>query len=220
MRNGRAIEYDLWSLTRLRDVRLPLVNGAAAMDGHLYVTSGGNLLDIASRGEPRMLRVVGAGAGVGAIAADSDRSRLLILDYGFPSHVWVYRPGQSVAMRSRARLPVGKGSIAVVGGGIWIGGFTSGSATLWRLDPASERAVDVSPLAAELHPGAVIVAAGQHVFWVRSGGGGDDLWCVSAATGREAQHWTVSGAVASTAGIAVIGTDSGAAALPLVGCAG
>jgi hypothetical protein len=80
--------------------------------------------------------------------------------------------------------------------------------------------VQESPLRGELGPGAVVVASGQAVFWVRNGASGDDLWCVDASSGRPVHHWVTPGVVASTAGAAVVATSSGAAPLFLRGCAG
>lgn len=140
---GPVIEYDAFTLARIRDLHLPEIGSGAAFGRQVYVTSGTQLIDI-----------------------------------------------------------------------------PPGAAALLHVSGAPPTPVDVSPLEGTLGAAALIVASGQRVFWVRSGSGGDDLWCVNAATGRVAQHWNLTGAVASTAGTAVIATGTGAAALHLSGCAG
>jgi hypothetical protein len=126
-------------------------------------------------------------------------------------------------MRSCRRgplLPVGKGSIALVGDAVWVGGYSDSSAKLVRLDLSSLRPVVVSPLSDEVGPGARVVASGNRDFWVREGGGGDSLWCVDAETGRSQQTWHVAGAVASTRHGALVGSSLGAYPLLLSGCTG
>lgn len=223
---GRVLEFNAFTLSQRSASTLDTINSAAALNGHLYLTTGAHLIDIAPGSAPRNL-ATGRASGLFAVIADPTqraRPRLLILDLGFPSHVWTYRPGGKLTKTS-APLPFGKGSIAVAGGQIWVGGFGQTGAVLMHLAagasaPNDLTAVGVSPLTGGLGPGALIVGSGQHVFWVRSGAGGDDLWCVDADTGRVDQHWNLSGAVASTSGTAVIATNTGAAPLHLAGCAG
>jgi hypothetical protein len=117
-------------------------------------------------------------------------------------------------------LPITKVSVGVTSHGDWIGGFAHGP-LLWHLPSAADRATGVSALNRRLSPGAVIVAAGRSVFWVRAGApDSPDLWCVDAATGRIAQHWVIPGPVASTGGVALIGTSTGATQLNLTTCRG
>lgn len=223
---GRVLEFDAFTLSQRRASTLDTIKSAAALNGHLYLTSGPRLIDIAPDTAPRNITTGRASGLFGVIADPTQRTRprLLILDSGFPSHVWTYRPGGNLTKTS-APLPFGKGSIAVAGGHIWVGGFGQTGAVLMQLAarasaPHDLTPVGVSPLTDGLGPGALIVGSGQHVFWVRSGAGGDDLWCVDADTGRVDQHWNLSGAVASTSGTAVIATQAGAAPLHLAGCAG
>jgi hypothetical protein len=186
-RAGRAIEFDLWTLARLRDVPIREINSAAALGGHLYATSGKTLVDVAPDGAPRSVPVPGT-SGLWAIAADPTRSRLIILDGGFPTHVWSYRSGAGVQAIPGA-LPFGKGSIAVTKHAIWVGGFAQHGAVLDRLDPTSLRAVLASPIAARLGPGAVLLSGGTRDVWVVAGDGRSGVWCVDGQSGEGAQFW-------------------------------
>jgi hypothetical protein len=91
---------------------------------------------------------------------------------------------------------------------------------LQQLDPDTLRPVAASPLAGELGPGALVVAAGTRSLWVRSGGGGDSLWCLDPASGASLQRWSIGGRVASTSGVAVVASASGLLGLRLDGCPG
>lgn len=188
-RRGRALEYRLWTLTRLRDLRLPPINGAAAMDGHLYLTSDRQLLDVPPRAAVHTVPVGGVTGALGAIAADPARSRVLVLDYSAPTHIWIYLP-HSDHVRMAAVLPLTKASIAVTDQAIWVGGFTRTTAALWQLDIPSLTPSGMSPLSGELGPGAVLLAGGSHDVWVASGGG-PGLWCVDGRTGTAEQHWAL-----------------------------
>ncbi|HEU5266944.1 MAG TPA: hypothetical protein VFU35_09585, partial [Jatrophihabitans sp.] len=89
---GRVLEYHAFTLARVRDLVLPAINGAAALGGHLYVTSGARLIDVAPHAAPRTVAVVHTRGGLGPVAADPSADRLIILDYGFPTLVRTYRP--------------------------------------------------------------------------------------------------------------------------------
>lgn len=56
-RPGWAVEYRLRTLARLRILRLPAVNGAAALHGHLYLTTRNRLIDVTPRGAVRATRL-------------------------------------------------------------------------------------------------------------------------------------------------------------------
>ncbi|HZC52037.1 MAG TPA: hypothetical protein VE441_06030, partial [Mycobacterium sp.] len=155
-RPGRAIEYDLWTLARLRDLRLPSINGAAAMSGHLYASSGQHLIDIPVRGPARIIPLPDVVGALGPIAADPAHSRVLVLDYHAPSHLWVYRPGHHL-IRAPVRLPLATASIAVTRQSIWLGGFAAHAAVLARLNPTTLRPSMTSPLSGQLGQGAVML---------------------------------------------------------------
>lgn len=220
---GRVIEFDAFTLRQRRALTLNTIDSAAALGGQLYIASGPRLIDIAPGAAPRVVAIPRTSGLVG-VAADPTRGRLLLYDGGDPTHLWTYRPGGTLFATSRP-LQFGKGSIAVAAGQIWVGGFGATSAVLLHLRAASNSPddltpVDTSPLTGGLGPGALIVASGQHVFWVRSGAGGDDLWCVDAATGHAVQHWNIDGPVASASGASVVAASSGVFALRLGACAG
>lgn len=219
-RDSRMIEFDARTLRRLRDVRWDQpVQSAAAYLGHLYVSTDRGVADLAP-GAAAPNFIGGLYGAVGPIAVDPTRHRLVMLDLGYPTDIWTYRPNHAPVEASQP-LALGQPTVAVADGAIWVGGFAvSGAAVLERLDPVTLRPVAQSPLAEELGPGAVIVAAGSRVIWLRSGNGGDALVCADSARGRIEQNWDVDGAVASTSRGALIATDSGVIAPLLVGCRG
>lgn len=214
---GRVFEYSAFTLTPKGTINLSDIGGAAALYGHLYVSSAGRLIDIEPRAAPR---VIGRTRDqLGPVVADLARLLVLVVDVSFPTHVWRYRVGHQL-MPTPLILPITKVSVGVTSHGDWIGGFAHGP-MLWHLPSTADRVTEVSALNRQLAPGAIIVAAGRDVFWVRAGTPDSaDLWCVSAATGRIAQHWVIPGPVASTSGVAVIGTSTGAAPLNLNTCQG
>lgn len=217
---GRVLEFNAYTLEQSRELTLPAISGAAALRGHLYVTVGDRLIDIPRAEVPRAVATAPAGASFGSIAADPSRSQLLLIDSGSATGLWVWRPGQPLTM---VPAPLAfKASIAVVRGQVWIGGYQQYGAVLLQLAGSATglTLAGSSPLTSRLDPGARIVASGQQVFWVRSGAGGADLWCVDADTGLALQHWNVDGAVASATDTAVITTSTGARRLQLTGCPG
>lgn len=215
---SRVYKYSAFALVAMSTTTLPDVLGAAAFNGHLYVTSQGRLLDIPPLAVPRIVGLTRD--SLGPVVADLARSLIVVLDTSGPTHVWRYRPGHKL-MPTPLTLPIGKVSIGVTSHGDWIGGFATDGPLLWHMTNTADQASGVSALNRQLAPGAVIVAAGTSVFWVRAGtASAGDLWCVAARTGRIEQHWVLDGPVASTAGVAVIGTDSGVVRLDLTGCQG
>jgi hypothetical protein len=57
-------------------------------------------------------------------------------------------------------------------------------------------------------------------LWVRSGGGGDGLWCVDATNGDQLQYWQFAGAVTSRQGVAFVAQRDGPLTLQLAACTG
>jgi hypothetical protein len=157
-----------------------------------------------------------------SIAVDRARQRLVLFDVA-ARRVVSYDPATG-ALRRSPKLPIGKGNVLVDGAGrVWVGGYRfagGGGAWLARLAPTTLQPIDSSPLADQLGPGAVLVASGIRVIWVRSGAGGDDLWCVDGRTGRAEQHWRIGGVVTSTAGTAAVDVVGRVQPLQLHGCAG
>jgi hypothetical protein len=217
---SELVEYDLESLQRVRRVVWPdLVHGAVAYRGHLYLATDLGMADLPpSRRSPKL--VAGLGAASGPIALDAARHRIIVMNLGYPTLVWTYRPGQ-YPIRAGVELGMGGGTVAVVGDAIWVGGFNDRTAVLTRLDPLTLRPVRRG--AVDLYgPGAVIDGAGQSVFWVRPGNGTDLLTCVNALTGRVEQQWHLPQveAVASDRGSALVATRRGVVGLVLSGCSG
>src|SRR5664279_3190328 len=83
---GRVLEYEADRVQLVRDIRsISPINAAAALNGHLYLTSGDRLLDVAPGRSPHLAaRLPALRAGV---VADVDHGRLLANDYGSPSHI-------------------------------------------------------------------------------------------------------------------------------------
>ncbi|HEY7008994.1 MAG TPA: hypothetical protein VH395_08650 [Jatrophihabitantaceae bacterium] len=217
---GRAIEYDATTLVRMREVdSLGLIQGAAALDGHLYVTSGERLIDIApGRGPVTYARV---SSQLGAVVADTARRRLLMADFGMPTRVWAIYPAAADQVAPPVRINLTKATLAVSSGAIWIAGFDTGGGTLLRLDPKTLHPIRHSPTEGDLHPGAIAVGSGVAVIWVRPGSSdASELDCVDAAGGELLQSWQVQGPVASVGATALVATPEGPVPLDLAGCSG
>ncbi|HEV7205517.1 MAG TPA: hypothetical protein VGN18_12985 [Jatrophihabitans sp.] len=210
-----------------RVARLPLpypVDGAAVLDGRLYLTYGPELLRV-SRDRKRLdlaARLAGSG---GPLVADPVRHRLLYLDYYNPLSVRSWSPARGLG--PAAPLPMTRGQVAVVAGTIWVGGFGTSGAVLARLDPRTLRAGRPVELAGTLAPGTLLAAAGGRSLFVRAGGAVRPLWCLDARTGAVTQHWDDEpGVVAADLGAADLGAAATAAPdgrirpLALAGCAG
>jgi hypothetical protein len=217
--SSMVIEFDSSSLVEIGRLLWPgQVHAAAVLGGHLYLAANNAVVDIASaKAEPTTIAALTG--QYSDIVADPTRSRLLLLDVDQGSHVAAYTPADGRADRGPV-APFGQGGLLVVGGTIWAGGFANAGAVLARLDPRTLKPVVFSELSPQLGPGAVPWAAGQHVLWVRSGGGGDGLWCVDATSGDQLQYWQYNGAVASTGGAGFVLQREGPFALQLSTCTG
>jgi hypothetical protein len=217
----RMIEYDTRTLRPLVKVDwAQLVYGAAAVNGYLYLANDLGVAEVSPYTlHPRF--VAGLRGALGPIAADPVNHQLIAVDVSNPMEVYSYRHGRS-PYEAALRLPMGKGTVAVADGHIWVGGYGARGAMLYRLDPHSLRPV-YGGRAVEFDPGAVLMAAGSDVVWVRTGDPSSDLFaCVDAATGRIEQRFHLSGVqrVASTAGAGVVATDQGVLPLTMGDCTG
>ena len=191
-------------------------NGAAPLDGHLYLATPAGLYDLppapARLGPPMS-------PGAGPVAADPTRSRLLVVqDDGQSIRSYVpQHPSSTITARVRfvAR------SLAVADGVPWAAGADPGADTrliLARLDPSTLRVVgQITLTPAPIEP--MTVVAGESDLWVRSG---QDLWCVDPRTGSVAQHWSrLPGRVAAGGGHAFIADENFVGLLRLNGrCVG
>jgi hypothetical protein len=215
------LAVDTGTLSVRARVTLPqTVAAAAALGSDLFVVTDNAVIDVP---------LSGSSSGLGrldgrylSIAADPSRHRLLLFDVESRRAVG-YDPTRNV-LRLGPKLPFGKGNVLTDGSGdVWAGGYrfaAGGGAALVRLDARTLRPIGSSPLAGRLGPGAELVASGSSVVWVRSGAGGDDLWCVDGRTGRAVQHWGIDGAVTSRTGSAVVDQPGAVATLTLRGCRG
>lgn len=217
--SSMVIEFDSVSLVEVGRLLWPgQVHAAAVLDGHLYLAANNAVVDIASvKAQPTTIAALTG--QYSDVVADPSRSRLLLVDADGGSRVWAYTPADGRADRGPV-APFGKGGLRVVGGAIWAGGFGNAGAVLARLDPRTLKPVVFSELSPQLGPGAVTVSAGEHVLWVRSGAGGDGLWCVDATSGDQLQYWQYNGAVASTGGAGFVLQREGPFALQLSTCTG
>jgi hypothetical protein len=220
---GAVVEFDL-ALRRLRTTSSgAAISSAAALDGHLYLATAGGIADLApgARAPAALPAIAG---DVTELAADRTRSRIVGLALGeLPgARVVEFTPGGGRPLLAPHALPFAKGELAVTGdGAIWAGGFGPTGAVLVRLDPASLDVAAYSQVAAELGPGARLVAAGEGAVWVRSGAGGNALYCLDSRTGGSRQVWSSApGVVASSGGVAYLATGAAAVHLPLGSCAG
>ena len=214
-----VVEFDTRTLTEVGRLRWPgVVSAAAALHGQLYLAATNALVDVAPDG--RTARTVPELHGqYFSVVADPTRSRLLLLGTDRGIRVETFVPSGQRAFRGPA-APFGKGSLLVVGGAIWAGGYGDRGAVLARLDPTTLLPVAFSELTPQLGPGAILAAAGSRVLWVRSGSGGDGLWCLAASTGDQLQFWQYDGAVASRRGAAYVAVRSGPLDLRLGSCPG
>lgn len=215
---GMALEFDAHTLRQLRRYVLGTIAGAAVLDGRLYVVSGPYLVALGGTKPPRTVAVSPSTAFAG-IAADPARDRLVVVDSEGPAHLWTYRPGGALDPIP-VRLPVANGSLAVIGGQIWVGAYEGGgggAVLLHVTEPANGRPARVG----EVGPDALMAGTGAGVVWVRGADPGSNaLWCVDARTGRTLQRWDVEGQVASTTGLAEVATEDGLRRLALRGCPG
>lgn len=197
-----------------------LVTGAAAVNGYLYLANDLGVAEMSPDTlNPRL--VPGLRGAMGPIAADPTHHQLIAADVIDPLGVYRYRHGQP-PYESPMRLPMRQGSLAVADGNIWVGGYGEHGAMLFRLDPRTLHPVS-GGRAPAYEQGAVVMSAGQHVIWVRSGDSASDLFtCVDAATGRIEQRFHLADVhrVASTAGAGAIATDQGVLPLTMRNCAG
>lgn len=181
----------------------PGLSGGAILDGRLYASSTHGVSAVQSSGFGYSTQITPL-RGNWSMAADPSRHRLLLTDLsGATASVRAQRPTDPHP-EAQATLPFGKGWVVVTGGGqIWAAGYGNHGAVLARLDPTTLRVVAQSPAAAQLGPGAIVVGTGRESLLVRSGAGGDGLWCVDARTGAVDEAWTAApGAIA-------IGPDGG-----------
>jgi hypothetical protein len=206
-------EYDAANLTPLGGFTVPSYTfTAAAWDGQLWLGTGSGLYRVGDAA-PGPVRVAAGGSGqVFSVAADPDRNRVLAgianpATFAGVRVIAVDRLGG--LLRTGAPLPVGKESIAVAGGRIWVGGYASGtSPRLVRLDPDTLAVAGTSPVSRQVGPGAILWP-GRAVLWVRDGGD-EGLSCVDPFDGSVLQQWeSVQGPVASVPGYAVAVGDSG-----------
>lgn len=198
--SGRILEFDAQTLKLLRDLTWtqPPVNAATALGGHLYLGTDHGLADLApDAAQPHF--VAGIDGAVGAVSVAGAPARVIVFGRGSRTRTWVYGPARAAAPHS---LPFGEASVAVtVNGVVWVGGFGDRSAALTSLDPSTLAPGKASGAAAKIGPGAVVVAGGQDVIWVRRDVNSRALWCVDALTGRQLDYWpNVAGRVASRKG--------------------
>jgi hypothetical protein len=197
-----------------------LVSGAAAVNGYLYLANDLGVAEMSPDTlHPRL--VPGLRGAMGPIAADPTHHQLIAIDVSEPLAVYSYRHGQ-LPYESALRLPMGRGSLAVADGNIWVGGYGYRGAMLYQLDPRSLRPI-AGGRTSGMGQGAVVMSAGQHVVWVRAGDPSSDLFvCMDATTGRVEQRFHLAGVdhVASTDGSGVVATHQGVLPLTMGNCVG
>lgn len=214
-----VVGYDATTLQRLRPLTMYAdVTAAAVLDGHLYLAPTQGLYDVSPQSVIPTLLAKPAGDYF-AITADPARHRILLFGNVGKFEFVSYVPSTGAMAVSRS-APFSKGGLTVVDGAIWAGGYGQSGAVLARLDPSTLQPTLNSPLAPKLGPGANIVATGTQDFWVRSGAGGDTLWCVDGRDGRPLQSWQLAGPVTSSTGVAYVAGSTGASRLTLTACRG
>jgi hypothetical protein len=208
---------------------------AAALDGELWLATSEGLyvLPAGAHGSAAATKVVDG--SVFSVAADAARGRVLFGGLATTPAAGSDSMGSIAVVAIDARthkltktgtpLPVGKESIAIVDGQVWVGGYGSGpTPRLIHLNADSLRPIAADAIAPssalELGPGA-IVWPGASVLWVRDGGD-EGLSCIDPHTGDVLERWdTVQGPVASVAGRAYAASDGSLEQLTLAAdCAG
>jgi hypothetical protein len=204
-------EYDATSLTLRQTATIPTGQAfsAVAMGGELWLTSPAGLYRVTGTGT--VTQVPGL-TGVFGLAADRGRNRILA---GVDNTQLVAVDPSTLQVTRGGPIDVGKDSVAVVDGQIWVGGYGSGTGDrLRRYDPVTLKPVGTSEVNQQLGPGAV-VWPGTGVIWVRDGGD-EGLSCLDPVDGRILQQWReVQGPVASVTGNAMAAHNGQAVRLPL-----
>jgi hypothetical protein len=222
---AQLVEFNASRTLTIRRVTLPLaVRDAAAMDGHVYLATSTGLADLAP-GATHATALAGAHGAVSAMAADPARDRILALESDGSDTVVVAVSTHGAA--SRVTLgQIRNGSIAIVGGAIWVAGYDGHHPVVARVDPVSLALVQTSVVAPK--GDRIVVSAGTDDVWVS--GSGPGLWCIAADNGILHQYWpSATAPVASQRGHGPVQSRAGSAyvidagrlvSLDLAGCAG
>jgi hypothetical protein len=192
--------YEPLFLNPAGQVTLPtVVNAVITVRGQLWAAGNDGLYRIPPHGNAAV-RLPEVSGTVWAAAADPTRNRLLATVGDGPSTL-IAVSNATGRVLARSPLALGKVSVAVDAGTIWLGGYGGPKdRKVVRLDPATLAVVGTSPVDAEVGPGAT-VWAGEDVVWVRSGGS-EGLACIATRTGAVQARWpSIQGPVVSSAGL-------------------
>jgi hypothetical protein len=199
------------------------VSAAAALRGSLLFADAAGLYRLHADGAVTPITVPG-NREVLDIVADPLRDRVLMLVWSAPGVELWQADGTSATLVARGMTSLVKGHLGVTESGqIWLAGFAdTGAAVLDRLDPGTLRVVQVSSLAGQVGPGALLLAAGTDSLFIGSGNGARKLWCIEGRDGAPVQHWPVfTERVASSSGTAYAASGGGLVRLDLSpGCIG
>jgi hypothetical protein len=218
---GRVLEFSTGPVRLVSDFAVAPMTGAAALGGHLYLTSANRVLEAAGDRTTHLVAALAQPLS-GIVAAPAQR-RLFVVGDGDPAGLWgLLAPGGTrVRLHRYPDLDIAKAALAMVGGRIWAGGFDTGDGVLVQLNARTLRPQRRSPIGPSLEPGITVLTSGEAVLWVRtSADDGARLICVDGKTGESLQSWTVSGPVASSGGTIVVGPLSGAVSVRPGACPG
>jgi hypothetical protein len=222
---AQLVEFNASRMLAIRRVTLQLaVRDAAAMDGHVYLATPNGLADLAP-GATHAEALSGVDGAVSAIAADPAQGRIVTLNsVGSDTVVVAVRTHGAVSRRTFGHLV--NGSIAIVGGAVWVAGYDGHHPVVGRLDPVSLALVQTSGVAPQ--GDRIVVSPGTDDLWVS--GTGPGLWCIAADNGILHQYWPNArapvasqrgyGPVQSRAGSAYVISAGQLVSLVLAGCAG
>jgi hypothetical protein len=216
LRDIRAYDADSLKVVGTFSAQTPMFN-AVAVGGGLDYTSSDGLMRLTFDGGNSLVNRLNAGLGAATygLAVDSARQRVLVgvttsgtaSPNDFATRVVALDSTTGAVIATSPPLGVGKESIAVVGGEVWVGGFTGGDERrIEHLDATTLQIVGSSPVNESVGPGAILWP-GENVLWVRSGGD-QGLYCVDPKSGDVLEKWPdVQGPVTSIAGraYAVVG---------------
>jgi len=209
LRDIRAYDADSLTVVGTFSAQDPVFN-AVAVGGGLDYTSTDGLMRLTFNGGNGLVKPLNSGLGGATygLAADSARHRLLVgvatpgtaSANDFATRVIALDSTTGAVVATSPPIGIGKESIAVVGGEVWVGGFTGGDERrIEHLDPITLQIVGSSPVNESVGPGAILWP-GENVLWVRSGGD-QGLYCVNPRSGDVLEQWpNVQGPVTSVAG--------------------
>jgi hypothetical protein len=207
---GQVREYDAATLHVLDTFNTDVhAFSATAIGGELWLASDTGLYVLPANAPSSQAPTRVDDGAAYSVAADAARNRVIVgtmvpggpADSGLgATQVTAIDVATRKTTVTGATVELGKTSIAVMDGQVWVGGYGSGDQPrIAHLDATSLQVVGSSEVSTQLGPGAILWP-GQSVLWVRNGGD-EGLSCVDPKTGKILEYWDgVQGPVTSITG--------------------